>query len=89
MSSVEKQVIRSPLVPETGGPFNLAVRHGCYVYISGLPPFEEDYCRELREARAHNLPLPSFPDLPFEQQTRIGSCMANQRIIQEWANAVK
>jgi len=68
---LEKQVIRTPLVPETGGPFNLAVKHGSYVYISGLPPFEEDYCRQLREARAHNQPLPKFPDVPFEQQTRI------------------
>jgi 2-iminobutanoate/2-iminopropanoate deaminase len=68
---LEKQVIRTPLVPETGGPFNLAVKHGSYVYISGLPPFEEDYCRQLREARANNRPLPRFPELPFEQQTRI------------------
>lgn len=68
---MEKQVIRTPLVPETGGPFNLAVKHGSYVYISGLPPFEEGYCRQLREARAGNQPLPGFPDVPFEQQTRI------------------
>jgi 2-iminobutanoate/2-iminopropanoate deaminase len=68
---MEKQVIRTPRVPETGGPFNLAVRHGHTVYISGLPPFEEDYCKALRDARAEGRPLPAFPDIPFEDQTRI------------------
>lgn len=68
---MEKQVIRTPLVPETGGPFNLAVRHGRYVYISGLPPFDEAYCQQLRDARTHNQPLPTFPDTPFERQARM------------------
>ena len=68
---MEKSVIRTPLVPETGGPFNLAVRHGPYVFISGLPPFEEEYCRLLRDARATDQPLPKFPDPPFDTQARI------------------
>lgn len=68
---MEKKVVRSPLVPETGGPFNLAVTYGPYVYISGLPPFDADYSQQLRDARANNQPLPPFPDLSFEQQTRI------------------
>jgi 2-iminobutanoate/2-iminopropanoate deaminase len=68
---LEKQVVHTPLVPETGGPFNLAVKYGQHVYISGLPPFEEDYCRQLRDARANKLPLPKFPDIPFERQTHI------------------
>ena len=38
---MKKEVIRTPLVPETGGPFNLAVTYGPYIYISGLPPFDE------------------------------------------------
>ena len=66
-----KRVIRSPLVPETGGPFNLCVVHERLVYVSGLPPFEEDYCAALRAARAQGLPPPPFPDLPFERQVRI------------------
>ncbi len=68
---MEKQVIRSPHVPETGGPFNLAVKYGPYVYISGLPPFDEVYSQQLRDARANGQPLPAFPDISFEDQTRI------------------
>ena len=36
---MQKQVIKAD-VPETGGPFNLCVRHGNMIYISGLPPFD-------------------------------------------------
>ena len=68
---MEKQVIRAEAVPETGGPFNLCVRHGDMLYISGLPPFEEEYCALLRAARARGEPPPPFPDLPFERQVRI------------------
>ena len=67
---MEKQVIQAG-VPETGGPFNLCVRHGDMLYISGLPPFEEEYCALLRAARARGEPPPPFPDLPFERQVRI------------------
>jgi 2-iminobutanoate/2-iminopropanoate deaminase len=67
---MDKQVIKAG-VPETGGPFNLCVRHGNLIFISGLPPCEEDYCSKLRDARAKGLPLPPFPDLPFERQVRI------------------
>jgi hypothetical protein len=68
---MDKQVIRSPAVPETGGPFNLCVRHGDMLYVSGLPPFEADYCAALRAARARGEPPPPFPDLPFEHQVRV------------------
>ena len=68
---MEKQVIRAAGVPETGGPFNLCVRHGNMLYVSGLPPFEEEYCALLRAARARGEPPPPFPDLPFERQVRI------------------
>jgi 2-iminobutanoate/2-iminopropanoate deaminase len=67
---MEKQVIKAD-VPETGGPFNLCVRFGNMIYISGLPPFDEDYSSKLREARAKGEPIPPFPDIPFEQQARI------------------
>ena len=67
---MEKRVIRAAAVPETGGPFNLCVRHGDMLYISGLPPFEEEYCAELRAARGRGEQPPPFPDLPFEQQVR-------------------
>ncbi len=47
---LEKQVVRSG-VPETGGPFNLGVAFGPLLFISGLPPFREEYAAALREAR--------------------------------------
>ena len=68
---MKKEVIRTPLVPETGGPFNLAVKCGPYIYISGLPPFDEAYCQQLRQARTHNQPLPPFPEISFEQQVHL------------------
>ena len=67
---MEKQVIKAA-VPETGGPFNLCVRHGDMIYVSGLPPFEEAYCSLLRAARAAGQPPPPFPDVPFEHQVRV------------------
>jgi 2-iminobutanoate/2-iminopropanoate deaminase len=67
---MHKQVIKAD-VPETGGPFNLCVRHGDLIYISGLPPFAEDYASKLRAARAKGEPIPPFPDVAFEQQARI------------------
>ena len=67
---MDKQVVKSD-VPETGGPFNLCVRYGDMIFISGLPPCDEEYASKLREARAKGLPLPPFPDLPFERQVRI------------------
>ncbi len=67
---MEKQVIKAG-VPETGGPFNLCVRHGDLVYVSGLPPFEEAYCATLRRARRDGQPIPAFPDIPFERQAEI------------------
>ena len=67
---MHKQVIKAD-VPETAGPFNLCVRHGNMIYISGLPPFDADYAAKLRAARAAGQPIPPFPDVPFERQVRI------------------
>lgn len=67
---MEKQVIQAG-VPETGGPFNLCVRHGDLIYVSGLPPFEEGYCAALRAARAAGQPIPPMPDISFERQAEI------------------
>jgi 2-iminobutanoate/2-iminopropanoate deaminase len=68
---MQKQVIKSPKVAETGGPFNLCVKHGNMIYISGLPPFDEEYASKLRDARANKQPIPPFPNIPFEKQVRI------------------
>jgi 2-iminobutanoate/2-iminopropanoate deaminase len=67
---MEKEVVRSD-VPETGGPFNLCVKRGDLIFISGLPPFEEAYCAQLRAARAEGRPVPPMPDIPFERQVEI------------------
>ena len=69
-TAMHKQVITAG-VPETAGPFNLCVRYGDMIYISGLPPFDENYASRLRAARANGEPIPPFPDIPFERQVRI------------------
>ena len=67
---MEKQIIKAG-VPETSGPFNMCVRYGDMIFISGLPPFEEEYCAALRAARAAGKPIPPFPNVPFERQVEI------------------
>jgi 2-iminobutanoate/2-iminopropanoate deaminase len=67
---MDKQVIKAA-VAETGGPFNLCVRYGDMIFISGLPPFDADYAGRLKAARAAGQPIPPFPDIPFERQVRI------------------
>jgi 2-iminobutanoate/2-iminopropanoate deaminase len=68
--TMHKQVIKSD-VPETGGPFNLCVRHGDMIYVSGLPPFDAEFSGKLKAARANKQPIPAFPDIPFDRQVRI------------------
>jgi 2-iminobutanoate/2-iminopropanoate deaminase len=64
-----KTVIRSPLVPETGAPISLAVSHGGIIYISGLLPFDEQFCAEIRNARTQGKPLPKMPNINIDEQT--------------------
>jgi 2-iminobutanoate/2-iminopropanoate deaminase len=66
----EKEVIRAG-VPETGGPINIAVRHGSMVYISGLPPFTAEFSEAIQSARRNGTPIPKYPDIDFETQVRI------------------
>lgn len=80
----EKQIIQAA-VPETGGPFNLCVRYGDMIYISGLPPFDADFSAKLRAARAAGEPLPPFPNPPFEQQVKI--VMDHLRLLVEAAGS--
>ena len=58
-------------LPATNAPFNLCVRHGDLIFISGLPPFDEAFSNAVREAREKGLPIPPFPNPPFEQQVRL------------------
>jgi 2-iminobutanoate/2-iminopropanoate deaminase len=68
---MKKTVIRSAQVPETGGPCNLCIRHGNMVYVSGLPPFQEDFCEGLRLARSTGAPLPKYQRKSIEDEARI------------------
>jgi 2-iminobutanoate/2-iminopropanoate deaminase len=67
---MEKQIFSAGL-PTTGGPFNLCVRFGPLLFISGLPPFDEEYSAQLRAARAVGAPLPPAPEVPFEREAEI------------------
>ena len=82
---MQKQIIKSAAVAETGGPFNLCVKHGNMIYISGLPPFDAEYAGALKAARATKQPIPPFPDLPFEKQVRI--VMDNMKALVEAAGS--
>lgn len=66
----EKHVYDAGL-PSTNAPFNLCVRHGDLIFVSGLPPFDEAYSNALREAREKGLPVPPFPNPPFPEQVRL------------------
>jgi len=58
-------------LPSTNAPFNLCVRHGDLIFISGLPPFDEEFSRGVREAREQGRPIPPFPNPPFAEQVRL------------------
>jgi 2-iminobutanoate/2-iminopropanoate deaminase len=66
----EKRIYDAGL-PSSNAPFNLCVRYGDLIFISGLPPFDATYSSALREARDKGLPIPPFPNPPFEQQVRL------------------
>ena len=67
---MEKQVIDAN-IPESGAPYNLCVRYGNLIFISGLPPFDAQFSAQLREARNKGKPVPAFPNIPFERQVEI------------------
>ena len=58
-------------LPATNAPFNLCVRHGDLIFISGLPPFDEAFSRAVREAREQGRAVPPFPNPPFAEQVRL------------------
>jgi 2-iminobutanoate/2-iminopropanoate deaminase len=69
-SRMHKTVIRAD-VPENGGAYNLCVRYGDMLYLSGLAPFDEAFCSEVRTARANGTKVPPMPDTPFDRQVEI------------------
>jgi len=58
-------------IESSNAPFNLCVRHGDLLFVSGLPPFDTEFTRAVREAREQGRPIPPFPDMPFEAQVRL------------------
>lgn len=68
--ALEKKVVQSG-VSETGGPFNLGVTFGPLLFISGLPPFQEDYCAKLRAARKRGEKTPPYEPAFFDDQVQV------------------
>jgi len=83
-TQTEKRVYDAGL-PSTNAPFNLCVRYGDLIFVSGLPPFDEAYSKALREARERGLPIPPFPNPPFEEQAKL--VMDNMRKLVESAGS--
>lgn len=67
---MEKQNFSADL-PITDAPFNLCVRYGDLLFVSGLPPFDHAYSNAVRDARAKGLPFPPFPNMSFGDQVRL------------------
>ena len=67
---MKKEIISAASL-ETGAPYNLCVRYGDLLFVSGLPPFDEEFSAKLREARINGTPTPPFPNLSFERQVEI------------------
>ena len=58
-SIMKKRVVSVPAL-DTGAPYSLCVCYGDMIYVAGLPPFDADFSRKLREARASGSPQPAF-----------------------------
>jgi len=43
MPALSEKHIYDAGLPATNAPFNLCVRHGDLIFISGLPPFDEAF----------------------------------------------
>jgi 2-iminobutanoate/2-iminopropanoate deaminase len=67
---MEKQIYDAG-IESSNAPFNLCVRYGDLLFVSGLPPFDAAFTRAVREAREQGRPIPPFPDMPFEAQVRL------------------
>jgi 2-iminobutanoate/2-iminopropanoate deaminase len=81
---MEKENFNADL-PSADAPFNLCVRYGDLIFVSGLPPFDEPFSAQVREARANKLPLPPFPAMPFADQVHL--VMGNMKKLVEEAGS--
>jgi len=67
---MKKRVVNVPAL-EAGAPYNLCVCYGDMIYVAGLPPFDTEFSKKLREARPSGSPPPTFPELSLERQVEI------------------
>jgi 2-iminobutanoate/2-iminopropanoate deaminase len=67
---MHKTVIRAD-VPENGGAYNLCIRYGDMLFLSGLAPFDAAFSERVREARAAGAKVPPMPETPFVRQVEI------------------
>jgi 2-iminobutanoate/2-iminopropanoate deaminase len=67
---MHKKIIRAD-VPENGGAYNLCVQYGDMLFLSGLAPFDEAFCAQVRQARANGTKVPPMPDTPFTRQVEM------------------
>jgi len=81
---MEKENFNADL-PSADAPFNLCVRYGDLIFVSGLPPFDEAFSAQVREARANKLPLPPFPAMHFADQVHL--VMGNMKKLVEEAGS--
>jgi 2-iminobutanoate/2-iminopropanoate deaminase len=56
---MKKRVVNVPAL-EAGAPYNLCVCYGDMIYVAGLPPFDTEFSKKLRQARASGSPQPAF-----------------------------
>src|ERR1700757_5502396 len=73
-SIMKKRVVSVPVL-DTGAPYSLCDCYGDMIYVAGLPPFDADFSKKLRQARASGWLPPAFPKLSFERQ--VGIVMEN------------
>jgi len=67
---MHKSIVRAD-VPENGGAYNLCVRYGDMLFLSGLAPFDAEFCAIVREARANGTRVPPMPPTPFARQVEM------------------
>jgi hypothetical protein len=58
-SVMKKPVVSVPAL-DAGAPYSLCACYGDMIYVAGLPPFDADFSKKFREARASASPQPAL-----------------------------